>query len=442
MARFDLTPHRNDPRRLALLGVAESALEAIDPHRAVTRSLRREGETLHVADRALNLASFERVVVLGLGKASVAMGRAVCDVLADKSPTGAVVTNAAGDAGPLDVVVGAHPVPDATSVAAGTRLLAVAHSVGPLDLAVVVISGGGSALATVPARGLSLDDLRRTSTILLRSGATINELNAVRKHLSAIKGGRLAQALAGAGALVTLILSDVVGNPLDVIASGPTVPDPTTASEALKVITSRGLASEVPRAVHLHLFSAGMDPRKETPTGGGIFDRQILTLVADAATAADAAAAAGREAGYDSRVATTELQGEAREVAHHVATGARGMMPGQMLVYAGETTVTVTGDGRGGRNQELALAASTELIGRPDIVILSVGTDGIDGMSPAAGGFGNATAVDRGAALGLDAADYLARNDSYGFLRAVGDVVTSGPTGTNVGDLIIALRAE
>ena len=434
---FDLTPHRHDPVRLEFLEIGRAALAAVDPDAAVRRHLQRRDDTLVVGGRALRLADYDRVVVLGLGKAAVPMGRATVDVLADRSLSGVLVTNDPGPAGDLEVVAGSHPVPDDRSIRGGTRLLEVAADLGPRDLAVVLVSGGGSALATVPAPGLTLDDLRATSELLLRSGAPIDELNTVRKQLSAIKGGRLASAMRGVGAVATLILSDVVGNPLDVIASGPTVPNLRRAGDALAIITNRGLAATVPKAVHRHLFRESLSP-PETPGLGP--DVQTIVVIGDAATAAGAAAAAAEERGWRTRVVDTALTGEARDVGRHIATGALGLAPGEMLVHAGETTVTVTGDGRGGRNQELALAACLELAGHEGALVMSLGTDGIDGMSPAAGGFADGTAVDRAYERGVDPRAALDRNDSYPLLEAIGNVIVSGPTGTNVGDLMLAGR--
>jgi hydroxypyruvate reductase len=246
--------------------------------------------------------------------------------------------------------------------------------------------------------------------------------------------------MGNAGAVVTLILSDVIGNPLDVIASGPTVPDPTTFQDALAVLDRYDLRGRVAAGVRAHLEAGAAGGFDETPKGGAVFERQLIELVADAGVAARAGFEAATLGGWVARVVTTELAGEAREVGTELAAAASGLGLGEMLVLAGETTVTVTGDGRGGRNQELALAASIALADRGDIVVLSLGTDGIDGMSRAAGAFADGTAVARGAEVGLDAADYLARNDSATFLEAVGDAVICGPTGTNVGDLILVCR--
>lgn len=440
MTQFETETHGEDPRRLDLLRIADAALEAIDPGAAILRAVTRDGPTLHIGSRALDLTAFDRAIVLGFGKGAVPMGRAAVELLDGIATTGVLVTNAPGEVASLEVVEGGHPVPDGGSLTGGRRVLGVAQAAGPRDVVVVLISGGGSALLAVPAAGLTLQDLHDTSALLLKSGADIVELNTVRKHLSAVKGGRLGEALSDAGAVVTLILSDVIGNPLDVIASGPTVPDPTTFEDALAVLDRYDLRDRVAGDVRAHLEAGAAGGFDETPIGGAVFERQMIELVADAGVAARAGFEAATSGGWTARLVTTELAGEAREVGRELAAAATDLGLGEMLILAGETTVTVTGDGRGGRNQELALAASIALADRGDVVVLSLGTDGIDGMSDAAGAFGDGTALARGAELGLDAVDYLARNDSSTFLEAVGDAVICGPTGTNVGDLILVCR--
>jgi hydroxypyruvate reductase len=429
LSRFDVESHRHDPRRLQLLDIAGAALDAVDPGEAVRRALRGH-----------DLSGFDAAVVLGFGKAAVGMGRAALALLEGLSVRGVLVTNVPEPVRPLEVLAGSHPVPDDKSEAAGRRVLELARDAGARDLVLVLVSGGGSALVAVPAAGLTLEDLQETNSLLLRSGATIAEVNTVRKHISAIKGGRLAGAASAAAAIFTIVISDVVGNPLDAIASGPTVPDPTTFGDALAVLDTYGVRTQVPASVVGRLEAGAAGAVAETPSGGAVFDRQAIAVAADARLAADAAAAAAGRVGIPARVVTTELEGEAREVARRIVEDGGALEAGDMLVYAGETTVTVTGDGTGGRNQELALAAAIELAGRDDLLVLALGTDGIDGMTQAAGSFGDGSAVARGAAQGLEAADHLARNDSHPFLSAVGDLVVTGATGTNVGDLILVWR--
>ena len=421
---FDLAPHHHDPARRRLLDVAEAALRAVLPDAAVAATLKQrplEGP----------------VVVLGLGKAAVPMGRAARAAVEVRR--GVIVTPAPAPIDGLEVCAGAHPVPDASSERGGRRLLEVARGVGPDETALVLISGGGSACAVVPAEGLELADLSATQEVLLRSGATIDEVNAVRKHLSLLKGGRLAEALAGAAGVRTLVLSDVIGAPLDVIASGPTVPDPTTYTDALQVLERYALIDRVPEPVRARLRAGARGEVAETPEDGPVFRRQTVEIVGSAKTATAAAERAALGGG-PARIVDTELQGEAREVATNLIERAADLQPGETWIFAGETTVTVTGDGRGGRNQELALAASIALEGCSDLVLSSLGTDGIDGMSPAAGAFADGEVVARGRARGRDARDHLRRNDAHPFMVAAGAAIDSGPTGTNVGDLILLHR--
>lgn len=440
--RFNPEVLRHDrERRETLLTIAARALDAVDPETSIKRMLLRKGSTLQVGDDEVSIAHLDRCLVLGFGKAAAGMGRGVAHQLAGLSMSGLLVSNAPGAAPPFDVLEAAHPIPDESSVIAGHRMLECARSAGARDLVVVLISGGGSALLTVPATGLGLLDISDTNATLLRCGAPIADVNAVRKHLSAVKGGRLAEALAGAGVVVTLVLSDVVGNSLDAIASGPMVADSTSFADALAVLDRFNIRDELPEVVLRHLSAGARGDISETPAGGSLFEDQVIAVIADAATAGDAAAEAATRKGHVAHLVTSTLEGEARDVARKIVRDAAALRRGEMFVYAGETTVTVRGSGLGGRNQELALAAAIALDGSDDIVVLSIGTDGIDGPTPAAGAFGDGTTVARGREVELDAADHLDRNDSHSFLRAIGDTVVCGPTGTNVGDLVVVYRS-
>ena len=439
---FDECVLENDPeRRGSLLRVFQAGLAAVDPHAAVRRSLYREGDLLAYGDGWINLTEVDRCVILAFGKASVPMASAAAAVLHDQRTEGVVVSNAPVEIAGLEVMPATHPVPDERSVAAARRLVEVAGSAGNRDLAVVLISGGGSALLTLPAEGIRLTDMAATTRALLRCGATIDELNTVRKHLSAVKGGRLAETLSGARSISTLVVSDVVGDDLSVIASGPTVPDLTTFQDALAVFDRYRIRRDVPPAVIDRLEVGASGEIEDTPSQGDVFEKQWITVVASAADAALGAINRASARGWEATLVTTSLTGDARDVASRIVGDSKELAPGQMLVYAGETTVTVRGDGAGGRNQELALAASVQLSGDDGVVLLAGGTDGIDGMSEAAGAIVDGHTVERGRRLGLDAADYLARNDSNSYLAAVGDVIVTGPTGTNVGDLILVARS-
>lgn len=417
----------------------QAALSAVDPEVAIRRHVHREGQELVVADRRYQFDGYERVFVIGGGKAAAPMAAAVADILGERLTRGAVVTkyeHARGWSHPaFRVVEAGHPVPDENSVRGAQAVVELARSATERDLVMCLISGGGSALLTRPANGLTLEDLQRLTDTLLRRGATINEMNAVRKHCSAIKGGHLARLVAPAQ-LVTLILSDVVGDPLDVIASGPTVPDSTTVADARRVLERYGIAQQA-------------DLLMETPKpGDSVFAGVQNVVVGSNRLAALAAVDRARSLGFGALCLGTYLEGEAREVAKAVAALAKSvrsngdpLSPPACLVWGGETTVTLRGEGKGGRNQELALAAAVALDGWQDVLVMALATDGTDGPTDAAGATITGESMGRARELGLDARAALEANDSYPFLDALGALIHTGPTGTNVNDLLFVLVA-
>jgi glycerate-2-kinase len=344
----------------------------------------------------------------------------------------------------IDVWTASHPVPDTHGLAGAAAALEVARAAGEDDLVLCLLSGGASALWPAPPAGVSLSDLRAATGSLLRAGAPIAEINAVRRHLSRIAGGWLARAAAPAR-LVTLAVSDVVGSAPDAIGSGPTVPDPTTYADALEVLRRREV--DVPPAVRAHLQRGDLGEAPETPKPGDpAFARASYRVVASSRDALAAAAEEAERLGYRTTVVGDDMEGEARRVATEVAAlawgahaeGESARAPAAFLL-GGETTVTVRGPGRGGRSQELALAAALEIEGEPGVVVAAVGTDGRDGPTDAAGGMVDGETTARGRAAGLEARDALERNDAHAFLRASGDLVVTGPTGTNVNDLVLVL---
>jgi glycerate 2-kinase len=311
---------------------------------------------------------------------------------------------------------------------------------------ICLISGGGSALLTLPAESLSLSDLQTTTEILLAAGATINQINTIRKHLSAIQGGRLAQ-LAAPARIYALILSDVVGDPLEVIASGPTVPDPTTFADAWAIVKQFQLQAALPLAVARRLQTGCAGQISDTPKPGAlIFEQVYNTIIGSNRLAAQAAVEAAQAAGFKASLLTTFMEGEAREVGKVVAALAKGLARDEgslrrpaCLVVGGETTVTLRGSGQGGRNQEMALAAALALANWPNLLIACLGTDGSDGPTDAAGAFADGQTVGRAQAIGLTAVEYLNRNDAYNFFAALNDLILTGPTHTNVNDLTFIL---
>jgi hydroxypyruvate reductase len=396
----------------------EAALEAVDPEKAVATS-----------GVLGDLGHWEgRVVVLALGKAAPAMARGAEQALGATGLEGIVVTNHLGDVPKgMELIVAGHPVPDKRSLAAGEALLEMASGLQTEDVAIVLISGGGSALAEAPVAGLNLADIAATNETLLRSGADIVATNTVRRKLSRLKGGGLAAAIAPAR-LITLAISDVVGDHPEAIASGPTVESADAADAAMGIVDSLGIAGDLPTAV-----VAALDAEAASPV---VLPQQEYTIVAGAATAAHAAAEEAERRGVAATVVTTRLTGEAAEAAGEVLELAG---PG-LSVAAGETTVTVSGDGIGGRNHEAALTAATIIDGRKGVWFLAAGTDGVDGTADAAGAIVDGGTIARSRAAGLDAGLALERNDSGSFFRGLGERIITGPTGTNVGDIWLVLR--
>jgi hydroxypyruvate reductase len=421
---------RNVSPQALLRQLFEAALAAADPARCLPPHLpvARKGRTL----------------VVGAGKAAAKMARAVEDHW--RGPlTGLVVTRY--DHGVpcqrIEVVEAAHPVPDAAGQQAAARILQMVQGLSADDLVLCLISGGGSALLALPAPGLTLEDKRAINRALLKSGANIAEMNCVRKHLSAIKGGRLAAAAAPAQ-VVSLLISDVPGDDPAVIASGPTVPDPTSSAEALAVLAKYRI--EAPAAVINHLKSAA----SETPKPGDPrLVRATTTIIARPQDALEAAAGAARAAGWTPLILGDSIEGEAREVAivhagiaRQVRRHGQPAKPPAVLLSGGETTVTVRGSGRGGRNAEFLLSLAVALDGAAGIHAIACDTDGIDGTEDNAGCLLAPDSLARAATKGLDARRHLADNDGYGFFSALGDLVVTGPTRTNVNDFRAILIAE
>ena len=437
-----------DALRRVASRILARAVAAVDPYGAASRAIRLDGNTVHVANRPFPLVPASRVAVVGAGKASGPMAQAVEDILQERISIGLVAchTKYAGHLRRIAVREAGHPLPDARGEAAAAEMLALVSGLGPEDLVLCLISGGGSALLPLPREGLTLRDKIRTTDLLLRSGADIVEINTVRKHLSRVKGGQLARA-AWPARLATLVVSDIVGSPLDAIASGPTVPDPTTFADALGVLAEYRLTKRVPPAVLATLRRGAAGELPETPKPGDpVFAAAHTTVIADNAVAARAAVAEAEAAGFRAQLLSTHVEGEAREVGRVLAAIAREIVatgnpltPPACVVCGGETTVTVEGRGRGGRNQEVALSAGRALAGLADVLLVSFATDGIDGPTDAAGAVADGTAWARARSKGFEPARHLADNDAYPVLDAIGDMIRTGPTNTNVNDLMLVL---
>ena len=420
----------------------DGALAAVEPTALVEEELR--ARPLETGDRG-------RVVVLAVGKAAIGMAEGARRVLGGRIGEGLVlVPDWSGGHAPagFEVYRGGHPLPDSDGVEGARAIGDAARRADASDRLLVLISGGGSALLTLPAGDVSLADVREVSRMLLRSGAPIGELNAVRKHLDTLKGGGLAR-VATPTPVRALILSDVVGDPLDVIASGPLSPDPTTFGDAIEVLERRGLWASAPERVcrHLRLGRGGRLPETPKPVDR-LFSSVETRVVGNAARAVAGASATARELGYHVRIHSVGVTGEASVVGRELA--GLGMeirrlssplaMPVALLA-AGETTVTLLGDGKGGRNQEVALGAALALEGVPGVLVMAAGTDGVDGPSDAAGAMATGSTLDRARGTLLDAEDSLRRNDAYPFFAVLDDLVNTGPTGNNVMDLMVVLVA-
>ena len=434
---------RADARR-----IFRAALEASDPARAILRHVRVSRGRLIAGSGSYRLDSFRRVFVVGAGKAGATMAQAVERLLGDSI-----------DAGLINVKYGhlarlrrielnecGHPVPDEAGVRGAERIAAIAQAARSDDLVICLMSGGGSALMPSPAPPITLEEKQATTRLLLASGANIHEINSIRKHISLLKGGQLAR-MAAPATVLSLLLSDVIGDDLDVIGSGPTAPDASTFASALSVLEKFGLPGKVPPPVRERLERGARGEIAETPKPSDpIFGRVRNLVVGSNALAVEAAARKARELGFRPLVLSTRIEGETRDVARvHaaiakevIATG-RPVKPPACLITGGETTVTLRGDGLGGRNQEFVLAAAIDLEGAKKVTVLSGGTDGTDGPTDAAGAVADGRTVERARALDLDAAGFLSRNDSYHFFEPLGDLLKTGPTNTNVMDVRLVL---
>jgi glycerate 2-kinase len=423
--------------------IFDESLLAVDPYKAVSRHIsyvlsRYEKEKLN------------QLYVVSFGKAASLMARALADGVGNALTKGIVITKY-GHAGQqhfadtLAVYEAGHPIPDENGVRATGEILNLLKQADENTFVVFLISGGGSALLCCPYEGISLAEKQTVTDLLLKTGADIQELNTVRKHISAVKGGRLAE-IACPAKMVSLILSDVIGDPLDVIASGPTSPDTSTYADAMKVIQKYGLTSRMPESVINIIVSGEQGNIPETPKKGApVFSGMDNIIIASNAIAVEAAKKAAERSGYKTAVLSTELSGEASQVAKDLAKAALGrkkmLRRGEKacLIAGGETTVTVKGNGKGGRNTELALAFGIEIQGESGITLLSAGTDGTDGPTDAAGAIVTGQMFFDAVKQGLDPQDYLTRNDSYTFFKTINGLVITGPTGTNVMDIQLIL---
>ncbi len=437
--------------RADAIAIFKAALKAVAPDAAMARLCRRDGDILTIGDRAYDLEAYENVVLVGAGKATAPMAAAMEALVGDRLSDG-VITVKYGHTAPLKkvrTIEAGHPVPDANGEKGSAQILSLARAAGERDLLLCLISGGGSALLPSAVKGVSLADKQETTRILLACGATIHEINTLRKHLSLIKGGRLAVAAAPA-TVVSLLLSDVVGDDLDVIASGPTVPDRSTFEACAAIVAKYGLADRMPKAVMDHLAKGLAGDAQETPKPDHpAFGKTAHVIIGNNMAALSAARKEAVRRGYRTLILSSSIEGETCEaarlhaaIAREVVRSGHPLRPPACILSGGETTVIIRGDGLGGRNQEFALCAAGGIAGDAPVVILSGGSDGNDGPTDAAGAIVDHTTLGRALGLDLSLSHYLANNDAYPFFDRLGDLLITGPTNTNVMDVRILLVPE
>jgi hydroxypyruvate reductase len=440
---MDLNRLRQDASAIFFAG-----LRAAEPGDAVRRHIALDGDKLIAGEKPYDLSTLQGIYLVGMGKAAAAMAQPIQELMGPRIRAGALTVKYGHSKPllPIRVTEAGHPVPDEAGVQGAREIISILNGTGADDLVICLVSGGGSALSPAPVEGLSLQDMQEVTRRLLECGASIHEINPIRKHLSRIKGGHLAR-LATPSALLALLLSDVIGDDLDIIASGPTAPDRSTYTDCLEILDRYGIRDAIPGAALRILLEGHSGLLQETPKEGDpVFRRTQNLVVGSNALAVQSARAKAEELGYHPLVLSTFVEGETREVARVHAAIAREILASgnpvprpACVISGGETTVTLRGQGMGGRNQEFALASALAVDGLEGVVILSAGTDGTDGPTDAAGAVADGTTVARALDKGLEAQGYLRENDSYPFFDALGDLLRTGPTLTNVMDLRLVM---
>jgi len=434
--------------RKAARDIFDHALRAVDPVEAVKRHIHLDGGVLRVKDRNYNLREFENIYVVGTGKAGASMAYAAEEILGDRIKEG-IVNVKYGHIRQLKKIKlneAGHPVPNRAGMRGAEEIVRLLNQAGADDLVICLISGGGSALLPLPVSGMTLEEKGALTRLLLECGADINEINALRKHISQIKGGQLARA-ASPSTLITLILSDVIGDPMDTIASGPTVPDKTTFKDVEAILNKYDLMSRVPQSVRRHIKRGLSGEVPDTPKQGDkVFDKTYNLIIGSNILAVMAARGRAEELGFRTLVLSSFVEGETKDVARvhaaiakEVLSSGNPLPPPCCIISGGETTVTIRGSGKGGRNQEFALAAAMDIGHLSNVVILSGGTDGTDGPTDAAGALCDNLTLQRAVQTGLSPMEHLKNNDSYNFFARLGDLLMTGPTNTNVMDLHLVL---
>ncbi len=437
---------RGDRRRADGLSIIEAGIEAVLPENIIQNSVRLNGNILDIKGHSYDLSRYRRILVAGGGKASATMAAELEKILGGRITAGTVNDRYGVEAHTKIIKVhhAGHPLPTAEGVKGVKEMLDMLSSAGPDDLVILLISGGGSALLPYPVKGVSLEDTTKLTDLLLKSGARIAEMNSVRKHISAIKGGQLLKYVDSA-TVVSLIVSDVVGDDTGFIASGPTTPDDTTFADALGILKRYNIHDKAPAGIIKHLDAGARGEIPETPDNGDpIFARTANILIAGNSVALEAAAKKAFELGYSPLILGSDIIGESREVGLVLSGIARSCLqsgnpvkPPAAIISGGETTVTIRGKGKGGRNQELVLGALQNMV--PGMTIISVDTDGIDGASDACGAIADESTMKQIEKMNLSITEHLKENASYDFFNKLDDLIFTGPTGTNVSDLRLIL---
>lgn len=448
MGKFSLHEMKNMAKT-----IFSKAVSAVDPSQRLKEMIRIEKDRLSIktegdTERVFHLATFKKIFLIGTGKASASMAQAIEKIFGDRITQGVIATKY-GHVLPLkrtEIIEAGHPIPDQKGFEGAKKIQSILKESGPEDLVIFLLSGGGSALSPLPAEGITLEEKQQVTQLLLDCGADIKEINTIRKHISQIKGGWLAR-WAYPSTIIGFILSDVVGDQLDVIGSGPTVPDISTFNEAWDILEKYGLIKKVARSIQKHLWSGKEGKVEETPKPGDpAFEKVLNILIGSNILALRAAENEASSYGLNTLILSSSIVGDTREAARfHLAIVKEVMSSGNPLprpaciISGGETTVTVKGNGLGGRNQEFALAGALEINGLEKVVLLSGGTDGTDGPTNASGAVADYTTVSRARSIGLDPKAHLENNDAYPFFQRLGDLLITGPTHTNVMDVRIVL---
>ncbi|MBS7657328.1 glycerate kinase [Candidatus Bathyarchaeota archaeon] len=440
----------NKKNREIALNTIETLFDTINPKKIIESKVKLLDNFLCIEGRKFDLTNYRKIIVVGGGKASGSMAEALENILENYITSGLIVvpkgTSKRYKTKKIEILEASHPIPDNSSVKGAKKILSLVEEVNENDLVICLFSGGGSSLLALPRNDIPLRDKKKVTDMLLKCGATINEINAVRKHISSFKGGQLAKA-AYPATVLGILLSDVLGDPLDVIASGPTVPDSTTFKDAIHILKEYEIWEKTPNSIKKILIDGETGLIEETPKKESyVFQRVSNIVLGNNRFACKAAIDALKKHGLKTLFLTSFMEGEAKEfgtmlgaIAREISVSGNPLPPPVGIVVGGETTVTVTGNGKGGRNQEIALSAALMIKEIDNTVIVSISTDGIDGPTDAAGAMVDGETIRLSKQLGLDAAEYLRNNDSYSFFSRVGGLVFTGPTGTNVNDITMII---